>query len=72
MPKARALMNVPATANRVMVPRLQNKEEDCNQTCWCYIAGQQTSLNASLRQQAPRSPCSAAERAACPLLQADH
>ncbi len=31
MPKARALMKVPATANRVMVPRLQNKERNCDQ-----------------------------------------
>ena len=43
MPKARALMNVPATANRVMVPRLQNKEKECEHRCWCYTAGQQTS-----------------------------
>ena len=43
MPKARALMNVPATANRVIVPRLQIKEKDCNYECWCYAAGQLTS-----------------------------
>ena len=65
MPKARALMNVPATANRVIVPRLQYGREKC------YTAGQQPSSN-ELRRQALKSQLLSVERAACRKGQAAH